>query len=287
MYSSARFAKLYKDSLDMLAFSDTAKQRIKQRLLDSAASGSETVTSGGVVSMEKLRAGRYFSRRISLHHVAAAVPCIVLVISLTTTALAASGTLKRMFQLILGGAPQQTGESVLIPVDLKKYKEYSRRSSGVSDIPFAEFPDESSFTDATGIKLTRAGSLSLTNIIFVADEKNHAGHIFMDAAFNGISAKLNSYFILEGYEGEDAGFGDDEYISQETVEYADGKQAVFLVSNAREEILDENGKVVGYGPNSLIVYFDEYGIMYQLITLDTEEGRALAVEVLYAFHGEM
>lgn len=258
--------KGYKEAVEELRFSAEAKAGMKNRLLATSGAGEKTSRAAAREGIFTL-----LGRRFRLKPAFAALLAVVIVLCATTGALAATGTLSKMFGFRADDEFISWGEIAYIPFDMKKYYEYAdQQVLGTEDAPqyYAAFANEEELTKATGLKLTHTDDVKLKDIVFHASEKYHNVHIcIVNATAAGQTYTINAQFALEGFEN-DLGYSTGSYRSKKIVEYAEGKKAIYIVN-----------------AHSLAVYFEEQGIQYEVITVDTEEGRAFADAVIRSFHG--
>ena len=275
--------KGYKESVDGLRFSAEAKAGMKGRLLLAAAGAgretSRTAAREGIFTL--------LGRRFRLKPAVAALLVVVVVLCATTGALAATGTLSKMFGFWVDDEFISWGEMAYIPFDMEKYYEYTdQQVLGTEDAPqyYAVFSNEEELTKATGLKLTHTDDVKLKDIVFDVSEKYHIVHLcIVNATAEGQTYTINAQFALDGFEN-DLGYGTGSYRSKKIVEYAEGKKAIYIVNSNKVPVYGKNGNVSGHA-HSLAVYFEEQGIQYQVYTVDTEEGRAFADAVIRSFHG--
>ena len=274
--------KGYKEAVEELRFSAAAKAGMKERLLATSRAGEETSRAAAREGIFTL-----LERRFRLKPAVAALLAVVVVFCATTGALAATGTLSKMFGFWADDEFISWGEMAYIPFDMEKYYEYAdQQVLGTEDSLdyYTVFETEEELTKATGLKLTHTDDVKLKEIVFDANEKYHIVHMcIVSATAAGQTHTINAQFALEGFEN-DLGYDAGSYCSKKTVEYSEGKKAIYIVNSNKVPVYGKNGNVSGHA-HSLAVYFEEQGIQYQVYTVDTEEGRTFADAVIRSFHG--
>lgn len=166
------------------------------------------------------------------------------------------------FGFSIGGEDFDLGEINPVSLDYERYLNDERAEWKGANF-YYNYED---FHEGLGIDLPASDVFEYNEIIISLHIEYYVGHVAAGFSYKGQSCWMNGRFIVEGYPYEGLGYGENEDTVFEVYEYGDGKKAYF--------VRNDNPKYYQ------MVYFATENYVFELKVKNTDEGRALAKEIL-------
>lgn len=173
------------------------------------------------------------------------------------------------YQLQIGKASMNLDD--IIPVDMQ-VEDYSKgegeKGTSKKEMCAYSYKDETELVEKTGLKLSNSDELKFGTIRLMISQLYHEVHMTTNVYYKSQKASMNGMFVLEGFKGEEWGYGDTRGYLLSKYKYSDDKYAYFITDKDYEKF------------GMQIVYFTDKNIMYQLFVDNTEEGTKLAQNII-------
>lgn len=172
------------------------------------------------------------------------------------------------YQLQIGKAEMNLDD--VIPVDMQ-IEDFSKGEEikGVSkeERYGYDYRNQTELVERTGLKLSNSDELKFGTISLSVSRKYHNVHMTTSVYYKSQRVWMNGMFVLEGFKGEEWGYGDTSGYLLSKYKYSGDKYAYFITSKAYEK-------------DTQVVYFTDKNIMYQMFVDNTEEGTKLAQNII-------
>ncbi len=169
------------------------------------------------------------------------------------------------FVFSAGNSKMFMTEVTPIEMDVQGHKSYEKYQL-VDDVWAVSYPSEEVLEEYTGLVFHKNEELEFHHIFIALNMRFNRVNMHTAITYGGNEYGMNALFVIEGCTAAENGFG--EFTKPYYIyEYADGRNAYFV----REK-----------GEKMQTIYFAEGGIMYQLFTENTKEGKQSAKDIVDA-----
>lgn len=166
------------------------------------------------------------------------------------------------FSFSIGEEKFDFGEIEPLDLDYERYlnDERAERKGGNFYYNYEDFHE------GLGIDLPVSDVLEYTEIVVSVHEEYNVGHVGAGFLYKGMNGWINGRFLIGDAASEGLGYGDNENKVYEIYEYGEGKKAYFVINDNPKQYQ--------------MVYFATENYVFELKVKNTDEGRAMAKEIL-------